>query len=236
MLKRLLRLIVLIVMLGVPRSAAAHNPVYAPDNTHEWETALELPDPQISWAIYGRLTDPSEIDFYRFEAQAGESLFIQMTIPVIAGLEEFEPSFALVGVGLPSDEATSPTALLSDQGIVAVADDGSPPRLFYESFSGRQYWMRQELRINAPQTGTYYVLVWHPQGEVGKYVLAVGDVEQRVADRPGVGGSQSDYFSDPYGEPVPNPKPQTLPATSVDVRAMMLELVQLVIQAITAAR
>ncbi len=147
----------------------------------------ELPDPQISWAIYGRLTDPSEIDFYRFEAQAGESLFIQMTIPVIAGLEEFEPSFALVGVGLPSDEAASPTALLSDQGIVTVADDGSPPRLFYESFSGRQYWMRQEVRINAPQTGTYYVLVWHPQGEVGKYVLVVGDVEQRVADRPGVG-------------------------------------------------
>ncbi len=53
MLKRLLGLIMLIVMLGVPRSAAAHNPVYAPDDTHDWETARNCPIRRLAGRFMG---------------------------------------------------------------------------------------------------------------------------------------------------------------------------------------
>jgi hypothetical protein len=48
---------------------------------------------------------------------------------------------------------------------------------FYEPFTQTSYWGRQEIELNLPETGTYYLIVWNPDGEAGKYVLDTGTAE-----------------------------------------------------------
>jgi hypothetical protein len=48
---------------------------------------------------------------------------------------------------------------------------------FYEPFTQTNYWGRQRVEMNLPESGTYYLLVWNPDGETGKYVMDVGREE-----------------------------------------------------------
>ena len=48
---------------------------------------------------------------------------------------------------------------------------------FFEPFTQTNYWGRQEINLNLPSAGTYYLLVWQPDGKAGKYVLDTGRAE-----------------------------------------------------------
>jgi hypothetical protein len=45
---------------------------------------------------------------------------------------------------------------------------------FFEPFTQTNYWGRQVLELNLPESGTYYLVVWNPEGVTGKYVLDTG--------------------------------------------------------------
>lgn len=195
-----------------PASVFAHVPVFTPDTTTDWETALVLPNARTSWAIYARLVTPNELDFYRFTGMAGDPLLIEMTVPGIAGLEDFAPSFALVGPGLPTDDSAMPRPFLLNQGAIVVPHSGATAQA--QTHGGRLYWVRDRLATTLPATGEYYVLVWHPEAALGKYVLAVGDIERRASVVPGVSGDIASFFADPRGPDLPIVVPATLPATA----------------------
>ena len=56
------------------------------------------------------------------------------------------------------------------------------PETFFEPFSGTSYWHRQDRRTVLPADGRYIVAVWHPQGDVGRYVFVIGDKERPGGD------------------------------------------------------
>ncbi|MEP0824814.1 MAG: hypothetical protein HRF40_04955, partial [Nitrososphaera sp.] len=43
------------------------------------------------------------VDYYSFDAKEGDELYVEMTIPKLAGLESFTPSIALIGHGISSE-------------------------------------------------------------------------------------------------------------------------------------
>ncbi len=49
--------------------------------------------------------------------------------------------------------------------------------VFYEPFTQTSYWGRQNLDLTLPETGRYYLVIWNPNGERGKYVLDSGKDE-----------------------------------------------------------
>lgn len=183
----------------------AHNPVFVQDGNSSWQSALLIPDHQVSWAIYGRLATPGEVDFFVFEGVAGESATIKMDVPLIDGLEAFRPSMALVGPGLFNRGLEMlPVGLPTGNGAIVVPDNGRTDS-FYERHSGTSYWERQERRVTLPATGRYTVLVWSPLNMVGKYLLVMGTREQRMAGPPGTRGSFQAFFAHPVGSDVPYP-------------------------------
>jgi hypothetical protein len=197
MLKRVLIVVVLwlgLVMALPTPAALAHVPVFAPDSVSSWQTALVVPDHRISWAIFGRLADPEEVDFFAFEAKAGETAVVGLNVPRISGLENFRMSVAVVGAGLPQTNVL-PVTLPNNFGAVIKPDDGKTSVIVH----GYAYWERQDLSVRIPSDGRYYVLLWNPEHMVGKYTLSIGTIERYMAPPPGTSGNIGQFFSHPVG-------------------------------------
>ncbi len=45
---------------------------------------------------------------------------------------------------------------------------------YFEPFTQTNYWGRQQLDLAIPEDGDYFLLIWHPEGLPGKYVLDTG--------------------------------------------------------------
>ena len=85
-------------------------------------------------------------------------------------------SVAIFGEGLPQlEESQKPPQHPEDLGGVILATTTSED--FFEPFTQTNYWGRQNFDIELPQTGTYYIVVWHPEGVPGKYVMDTGTAE-----------------------------------------------------------
>ena len=70
-------LIPLIVLaLFIPSGAFAHKLIPTDGSNIDYETALEIPDPVISWAMYEELE--GQPLYYKFEAEKGDRLFLSL--------------------------------------------------------------------------------------------------------------------------------------------------------------
>ena len=78
-------LIGLFCMLLLPTSAFAHKLIPTDGTNIDYETALDIPDPVISWAMYEELQDKPL--FYKFEAKKGDRLYGSIVIPKLVPLE-----------------------------------------------------------------------------------------------------------------------------------------------------
>jgi hypothetical protein len=166
----------------------AHSPRMVIDGVHlSVDTAYKVPDADISWALYAKLPSKST-EWYSFELKAGQSLYVSMTVPQIAGLENFAPSFAIVAKGLsPSKLEFVP----SNMGAVVVP----PSAARLEVHGGHGYWVRQSATIKAPSSGRYLVAVFHEAAKAGKYVLAPGRAEVFVNEGRASNSEINAYFA-----------------------------------------
>ncbi|MFN8474323.1 MAG: hypothetical protein U0822_19165 [Anaerolineae bacterium] len=158
-------------------SASAHQPFFE-DTPFDADTPFVVKDPTVSTAVYATLDTPTDKDYYVFDGAAGDSILLEMTIPQILGQDDFAPTMALIGPGLPTPELPSEIAQLDSASgaIVIPAPDGAP-QPFFEPFSRTSYWRRQSQRVVLPASGRYTVVVWDPAARSGRYVFVIGDRE-----------------------------------------------------------
>ncbi len=180
----------MLVVLCLSSLSLAHSPRMVSQGIHlSALTAYQVPDANISWALYAKLPAKS-VEWYGFELKAGQALYISITVPQIEGLEDFAPSFAIVGKGLnPSKLEFVP------KGMGAVVVPPVAPTL--EVHAGHGYWVRQSTTIKAPSSGTYFVAVFHEASKAGKYVLAPGRAEVFVNQGRASSGEIQTYFAKP---------------------------------------
>jgi ligand-binding SRPBCC domain-containing protein len=165
-------LIVLALVLAAAAPASAHHPVWD-DGAHG---VLPIENLSTSFAYYRDLKPGAQADVYTFEAQAGEHLHAGISVPALRGLESYGVSVALLGPGLPAvDHDQLPANHPEDLGGLIFATARGED--FFEPFTQTNYWGRQRLELDLPQAGTYYLLVWQPEGLAGKYVLDTGTAE-----------------------------------------------------------
>jgi hypothetical protein len=154
----------------------AHSPRMVSEGAHlSINNAYKVPDSSISWALYAKLPN-AQIDWYSFELKKSQELYVSMTVPQISSLENFAPSFAIIGKGL---NASKLEFIPSGMGAVVVA--ASPARL--EVHGGHGYWVRQNTTIKAPVAG--------------KYVLAPGRNEVFVNQGQASSAEINAYFAKP---------------------------------------
>ena len=74
-------IIALFCMLLLPTSAFAHKLIPTDGTNVDYDTALEIPDPVISWAMYEELQDKPL--FYKFETKKGDRpvSYTHLTLP-----------------------------------------------------------------------------------------------------------------------------------------------------------
>ena len=82
----------------------------------------------------------------------------------------------LIGPGLPWVDLDQ-FPFEKPQGTGAIVVPWEDKEVFFEPFTQTRYFMAQEFRRNL-QAGTWWLAVYSPQGQGGKYTLAVGESER----------------------------------------------------------
>lgn len=163
-------LVGLILLLGVS-GVEAHKPLWADGNS------VAIPDLSTSFAAYRQLATAEEVDTFVINTAEGKTLRGRITIPQIDGLEGYGVRAALFGPGLPdADHEQLPPD--HPEGVGALVFPSRVTATFFEPFTQTSYWGRQAFEVPLPAAGTYYLLIWNPEGERGKYVLATGSEER----------------------------------------------------------
>jgi len=155
--------------------ALGHVPLISSDNG-KLTQAMFIPDPTKSWAIYGELHESREVDYYRFEMQKGQGIFISLMKPTNPENRDFMPGFVLMGPGLNKQE-NIPEYMEQPSGTNTVVVIGKQPEeATYEPFAPSSFYQLAELSIPAPESGTYHIAVYEPS-RGGHYSLAIGERE-----------------------------------------------------------
>ena len=172
--KKIIFFLILLLVIVSVNPAYGHK-LISHDNSHKsFETALNIPDHKVSWAIYENL-DVNEAKFYTFDGKQGDSFYAGIVVPKIQGLENYSPSLTIMNSDISRDMEKS---FLIDWRSEKFLYEGDFPGLeFYEPFGQVTYWERQEAKLELPFDGKYFIVVNDEKNQKGKYSLAVGTIE-----------------------------------------------------------
>ena len=176
----------LFCMMILPTSASAHKLIPTDGSNIDISSALEIPDPIVSWAMYEELDN--NVLYYKFDAKKDDKLFASIVIPKLDGLEDFSPSLVFIAPSFTMNLITELKVLDSTKTFPFSIPDGYdaivfdydgilPSKEFYEPFGQITYWERQEINLLIPVDATYYLAVYDSKENHGKLALAVGYVE-----------------------------------------------------------
>ncbi len=168
-------MIMFFVFAIISTSPAYGHKLISHDDTHrDFDSALQIPDHKISWAIYENL-GTNEAKFYSFDAKQGDSFYASIVIPKINGLEAYSPSLILMDATVFENKNTIFENQLNTEKF--LYEGNFPGNEFYEPFGQVTYWERQEVRIQIPSDGKYFIVVMDEKNQEGKYSLAIGTIE-----------------------------------------------------------
>ena len=139
----------------------------------------QAPDARISYAYFGNVYPAGDIDYFSFDAAAGQSVLISLSIPAIDGIEVYKPQLAIIGPGIPAGQAVELPAgfyVAEGQAAAPIPLEGDPFS-FFEPFGRRWYWNYPDAYFRAPETASYTVALWHPRDEIGRYTFVIGSQE-----------------------------------------------------------
>ncbi len=185
--KRLLLAMIFLaaLLLMTPAAVLAHQP-YCEFADATAADPWQVPNPAISYAYFGNVYPAWDIDYFTFDAAAGQSVLLSLSIPADDPDEEaiYKPQLAVFGPGLPDDLPTElPDGLSVPAGAGArLVDVGDEPRYFYEPFGRVHFWNYADDFFRAPQAGAYTVALWHPRQQIGRYTFVIGQREQFGGD------------------------------------------------------
>ncbi|HSG83114.1 MAG: hypothetical protein ACE5RQ_05825 [Nitrosopumilus sp.] len=172
--KKIIFFVISLMIIVSISPAFGHKLIPHDDSHRDFDTALQIPDHKISWAIYENL-GPNEAKFYSFDGKQGDSFYASIVIPKIQGLENYAPTMALVS---PGNMQNNDDFLKSKGNIEKFLYEGSfPSKEFYEPFGQVTYWERQEVNTVLTEDGKYFIVVLDEKNQKGKYSLAIGTIE-----------------------------------------------------------
>ncbi len=159
--------------------AFAHQGILEEKDTTGFDDAIELKKPGVSYAVYAGLKFSGDVDYIKFTIEEPQGVKIGVLVPYAEEFKDYYPVYALVGPGLEAPSSGLPFELPEGHGAIVVKSVPVSERPeFLEPFSFTRYYRgMEELEIEVKDPGTYYVAVWHPEGEYGDYLLSYGGSE-----------------------------------------------------------
>ena len=157
-----------VVSILFSNSVYGHKLISHDDSHRDIDSALQITDHKISWAIYENL-GINEAKFYKFDAKQGDSFFASIVVPKLEGLEEYSPTIILMEPGI--------NGMYSSAQQKFLYEGDYPGFEFYEPFGQVTYWERQDVTLELPMDGEYFIIVVDEKNQSGKYSLAIGTIE-----------------------------------------------------------
>jgi hypothetical protein len=186
-----LSLLAIMLILANTAAISVHEAIFTDSLPHDVSKAVTFDQPDVDRLFYANLSGPANVDFYKFQTTKGLSFKSKVLIPRLPSQANFRPALVLFGPGLPtatnSEIYQIPFNLPAEVGLVtSIADitnnknqtdqnNDSIYSHFDEPYTQSGYWEGQVLNIELPQTGTYYLAVFSPNYQTGKYALEVGN-------------------------------------------------------------
>ena len=161
------KLLFFVVFLFVITSSFAHQPILNSDGEMSSNKPYVIEYPEISKAIYSTLKGNDH--YYVISSDKPFNFYAGLTVPKIDGCDNFlRFSFAVL-----------------DNDFHTIQEfDGQKFQWWewYEPYGKKWYWVGPEYgkdfkSSNLFDAGTYYIKVYN-KDNIGKYVLAVGDIEK----------------------------------------------------------
>lgn len=157
------------------------------------EAPWQVPDATISYAYFGNVYPAGDVDYFSFQASAGQSILLSLSIPAIPDHDTYAPLMALMGPGIASDISdVLPADIVIPPGhgtmLIPLGDEAA---YWFEPFGRKYFWNWDDFFFSAPQTAAYTVALWHPQAMIGRYSFVIGQRE--------VFGGAADCFAS-YGD------------------------------------
>ena len=158
--------LVVAVVIGYSATSSAHDPVFLTDDHFAPEIGPFLPDGTISFAMYGRLAEPTSTQGFQARMQQGQSLNLSLLVPAVLPEIGFE-----IGL-LPEVKVTRP-----DQTSFVLSAQFR--ETFHEPFTNTTY-LRLADHLEEAQQGEYSLLI--SGTAAGRYVVSIGTLERFGTD------------------------------------------------------
>ena len=171
-------IILLCLLLFFPRISQAHQAIFIEKPINTIENSYKLTDIEESQAIYSELTEDNDVDIYSLEGKAGQQLYTQLMVPDIEGSRELLLTLVVTGPFNEANYLDQYTPIFGDRFRGYVNEPGNNRKSFFEPFTQTTYLKKQQFSVELPADGTYYIAVYSPVGQRGKYVLSVGQEER----------------------------------------------------------
>ena len=161
------KLLFFVVFLFAITSSLAHQPILNSDGEMSSDQPYVIENPEISKAIYSTLEGTDH--YYMISSDKPFNFYAGLTVPKIDDCDDFlRFSFAV----------------LDNDFHIIQEFDGQQFQWWewYEPYGKKWYWVGPEYgegfkSSNVFDAGTYYIKVYN-KDNIGKYVLAVGDIEK----------------------------------------------------------
>lgn len=154
----------------------AHKPIFIDSNISSYESAFEIKNPQISYAVYDDLAPGKVVKFFKLRLKTDEMIRLELLVPKPFG-DSFKPSIGIMTEKVARTFPKVQRALLDTEEISIVQYTKNESVSFYEPFTQTEYFQHQAFNITTLNESTYFIAIFDPQATGGKYVLAVGNQE-----------------------------------------------------------
>jgi len=174
-----MRLILSLSVLVFASKAQAHKPYFSSGEYGTADQAWVIQDTNISTVLYHKVTCDQPVLWLRYEVDEPAEVFIQLGVPLIDRLADYDPVIGVVHDQV-TDGVSTPFAVPEGMGV-QLHERIEERALFFEPFTQTQSWVLVERKVRVP-AGSGYIAAWDPKGETGKLWVAVGEVEDFTED------------------------------------------------------
>ncbi|SET08252.1 hypothetical protein [Anaerobranca gottschalkii] len=170
--------VILLWLLFISQIALAHQGIFIDKTINNLEESYKIKDIEKSSAIYAKLTEENNIHFYSFQGKKGQNFYSQIMLPNIEGDRELLLVQILFGPFEDTRILDDYTEVLGGQYRGYVIPPGNNRTKFFEPFTQTSYIKKQQFSLELPTDGTYYIAIFSPVEQKGRYVLTIGKDEK----------------------------------------------------------
>ncbi len=165
-----------LAFLSLAACVFAHKPLPFGQEHGDAGHALLVHDIDVSQVTYFEVAASSPQYWLAIDAPQSASLSLSIGVPVIDRYRTFRPALAVLGPGLPA--ISVPFSVPQGYGGEILATDSvANPPVFHEPFTGTDSWTLRDDKLTLNSPGRYYIVLFSPRGETGKFWGAIGERE-----------------------------------------------------------